>query len=69
MTATLSPFQPADGDKARWRHCYELVVSRGPREQVTLHEVMELLDCDEKTACSRWTPPGPTLRPTGEGRW
>lgn len=47
MTA---PFKPADGVKARWRHCYELAASRAVDEQITVHEVMELLDCDETTA-------------------
>lgn len=47
---TEAPFQPADGVKARWRHCYELAIARDVGEQITVHEVMELLDCDETNA-------------------
>jgi hypothetical protein len=47
MTA---PFQPADGKQARWRYCYELAAARKVGEQITVQEVMELLDCDERTA-------------------
>lgn len=47
MTA---PFEPADGVKARWRYCYELATSRRVEEQITVHEVMDLLDCDETAA-------------------
>lgn len=47
---TESPFRPADGVKARWRHCYELAISREVGDEITVHEVMELLDCDETNA-------------------
>lgn len=49
----MTSFEPADGVQARWRHCYELAVraiERGPREQITIQEVQELLGCDERTA-------------------
>lgn len=49
---TPQPFQPADGETARWRHCDTLVDGREARDQVTIQEVMELLDCDEQAAWS-----------------
>lgn len=50
MMATLDPFAPADGIKARWYYCYELVDNRKSGEQITYEEVEELLDCDRQTA-------------------
>lgn len=46
----LDPFAPADGIKARWRYCYDLVVGKQPRDEITYEEVMELLECDRQTA-------------------
>lgn len=43
MTAA---FQPADGERARWRYAYDLVVSKKPGEDVTLLELAELLELD-----------------------
>lgn len=47
---TRDPFAPADGEKARWRYCYDLVVTREPNEQIIVQEICELLQCDEKAA-------------------
>lgn len=44
------PFQPADGQTPRWRHCYDLVTGRQVGDQVTLLEVTELLDCSPEAA-------------------
>lgn len=40
-----APFEPADGCQARWRYCYDLVVSRKPGDEITYMEIAELLDC------------------------
>lgn len=45
-----APFQPADGQRARWRYCYDLVMERKPGEDVTVDEVCELLDVDSVAA-------------------
>lgn len=45
-----APFEPADGVQARWRYCYDLAATRAVNEQITVHEVMELLGCDDTTA-------------------
>lgn len=47
---TTPSFQPADGQKARWRHCYDLVAAAEPGDDVTYQQVMELLDCDRQIA-------------------
>jgi hypothetical protein len=47
MTA---PFQPADGQRARWRYLYDLVSERHPGDEITVDEVMEMLDVDAATA-------------------
>lgn len=41
-----APFQPADGERARWRHAYALVAGKKPGEDVTLLELAEVLDLD-----------------------
>ncbi|OZM74016.1 hypothetical protein CFN78_06935 [Amycolatopsis antarctica] len=43
-------FQPADGDRARWRHVYELVLSRTPGDDITVQEVCDLLNIPAHTA-------------------
>lgn len=45
-----APFEPADGQRARWRYCYDLVVERSPGDDITVQEVCELLDIDALTA-------------------
>ena len=42
----MTAFQPADGERARWRYAYDLVAGKQPREDVTLLELAELLDVD-----------------------
>ncbi|WP_027930744.1 hypothetical protein [Amycolatopsis thermoflava] len=44
------PFQPANGDRARWRYAYDLVVERNPGDDITVDELKELLDIDTDTA-------------------
>lgn len=43
-------FEPADGRRARWRYCYDLVLTKEPGDEITYLEVMELLECDQLTA-------------------
>lgn len=50
MPETSDPFAPANGLKARWRYCYELVVGREPGDAITYEEVEELLDCERPVA-------------------
>lgn len=52
MTQTEDPFAPADGEKARWRHCWDIIDGEGrePGDQVLLQEVMERCNCDAKAA-------------------
>lgn len=47
MTAV---FGPADGQRARWRYCYDLVLKRTPGDEITYREVMELLDVEQRVA-------------------
>lgn len=47
--ADRKPFETIN-ERARWEDCYDLALSRQPREQITLHEVMEMLGCDEPAA-------------------
>jgi hypothetical protein len=44
------PFQPANGERARWRYAYDMVVERKPGEDVTLQELTELFDIDDQAA-------------------
>lgn len=46
----MGPFTAADGKKARWRYCYELVATRKPGDEITRMEVMEAAGCDEQQA-------------------
>jgi hypothetical protein len=46
----IAAFQPADGDRARWRYLYDLVVERKPGDDITVDEVVELLEVDPHTA-------------------
>jgi len=50
VVVVTTPFQPADGERARWCYCYDLVLSRKPGDGITYAEVMELLDVDHMTA-------------------
>lgn len=36
-------FAPADGEQARWRYAYALVTSKKPHDEITLHELADLL--------------------------
>lgn len=45
-----TPFQPADGQRARWRYLYDLVLSRKPGDDITIDEVIEMIDVDGITA-------------------
>lgn len=45
-----APFEPADGERARWRYCYDLVESAQPGDEITYMMVAELLDCDREQA-------------------
>jgi hypothetical protein len=62
-----APFQPADGVQARWRYCYDLALTRDPRDQITLQEVMELLDCTRQAAIQAMDEARAHLEADGKG--
>lgn len=45
-----APFTPADGERARWRHAYDLVLDRKPGDGIAVEELTEALDIDPHTA-------------------
>lgn len=46
----MAAFEPANGERARWRYAYDLVTDRKPGDEITREELMELLDIDSDTA-------------------
>lgn len=45
----MKPFEPADGESARWRKLYELVLTRRVNDEITYGEAEDLLSVDHQT--------------------
>lgn len=46
----MKPFEPADGETARWRKVYELVLTKEVNDEITYREVEDLIEANRHAA-------------------